>query len=169
MEPFKLRVKIGPHEFEAVGDQESVERQFERWRELVAALPAIPSELPSPPPGEGGSELPPGEFDKVFRRDGEVISLSVLPTGDRAEADAALLLLLGQRQYVSTDLVTGGRLLQGLERSGLTVGRADRVFGDYIPRFVIRSGQHRAVRYRLTNLGLTRAQELMEELLRMVP
>ena len=32
MEPFRLKLKVGPHEFEAEGEQESVERQFALWR-----------------------------------------------------------------------------------------------------------------------------------------
>ena len=36
MEPFRLKMKIGAHEFEAEGEQETVERQFALWRELLA-------------------------------------------------------------------------------------------------------------------------------------
>jgi hypothetical protein len=180
MELFRLRIKIGEHEFEAEGEQESVERQFALWRDLVSAAPSTPPTLPSPPPGNGGNPPPIPEtspqlgdrqaiYDKIFRRDGPVVALSVIPNGDNQEADTALLILLGQKVYNQEDQVTGGRLKAGLEHTGLTVARPDRMFGDYMGRNVIRSGQHRAVRYRLTIPGMARAQELAEELSKMVP
>jgi hypothetical protein len=176
MEPFKLRMKIGQHEFEAEGDQESVERQFTTWRDLIAASgSSSPQTLGSPPPGEEGPPVPPPAprqlpYDRIFRKDGEVVSLTILPpAGEEQVPRAALLILLGRREYAQEDLVTGGRLLQGLGQSGLDVDRADRMFGEFMPQYVIRSGQHRAVRYRLTNPGLTRARQIAEELLAMVP
>jgi hypothetical protein len=107
-------------------------------------------------------------FDKLFRHDGEVVSLSVLPNGDRREPDAALLLLLARRHYLAEDLVTGGRLRQGLMQSGINVERVDRMFEEYMDTYVIRSGQHRAVRYRLTNPGRIKAVELARSLAEVV-
>lgn len=182
MEPFRLRLKVGVHEFEAEGDQESVERQLAVWRDLIATTPAAtssPLASPPPPPGgpAGGEPGPPpagqtedrATYEKIFGRDGGVVALSVLPNGERREADAALLILLGQKVYNLEDQVTGGRLLSGLERSGIRVARADRMFGDYMDRYVIRSGTHRAVRYRLTIPGFQAAQTLARELATRVP
>jgi hypothetical protein len=175
MEPFRLRLKIGPHEFEAEGDQDTVERQFALWRELVSSPAASPPTLPSPPPpppeastaapaplvASEGQAVP---FDKLFRHDGELVSLSALPNGDHREPDAALLLLLARRHYLAEELVTGGRLRQGLMESGINVDRVDRMLEEYMNNYVIRSGQNRAVRYRLTNPGRTRAMELARTL-----
>jgi hypothetical protein len=186
MEPFKLRIKIGSHEFEAEGEQESVERQFALWRELIASSPAPqPDKLPSPPPEET-PKAPAGDkaaevvvpqapvtdtavYRKIFMADGPVVYLTVLPTGEQAEANAALLILLGQRDLLGQDMVTGGRVLQGLERSGMNVERADRVFSAHIPHNVLRVGQHRAVKYRMTHPGLSAATTLGKDLADMVP
>ena len=181
MEPFKLRFKIGQHEFEAEGDKETVERQLAVWRDLI-------TQLPSPPPPAGGltppapnsatgaapaAPPPPAsdsvDYDKLFRQDRRgVVSLTVLPQGDRALPSAGLLVMLGRKHYVDEDLVGGAWLLDGLRQSGMAAERADRVFDDYYPQFVTTVGAHRAIRYRLTNLGMARALELAKELEGMV-
>lgn len=184
MEPFRLKLKVGPHEFEAEGARETVAEQLAIWRELIASPNAMASPPPAPqavPPAESVPTAPLGqpitngdisraEFDKLFQHDGRLVYLTALPLGERREADAALLLLLGQRLYNSTDLVTGGQLLDGLQRSGLgKPGRADLTLKDYIEQqHVIRSGAHRGVKYRLTPPGVVRAKEIAKELLKMV-
>src|SRR5688572_6861905 len=124
MEPFHLRMKIGAHEFEAEGDQESVERQFATWRELIASAPS-PSASSTPPPplphntgtpdtsladnsGTTGLRFDPTGFEKIIHRDGKMLSLSVLPPGENREADAALVLLVAHKVYNNLDQVSGG-------------------------------------------------------------
>src|SRR5689334_7081615 len=104
MEPFRLHFKVGEHVFDAEGPQEAVERQLAVWREMIAALPSPPPRQPQTgavaPPGEAGASAPPetfADYDKVFRHDGKVVSLTVLPTGSEREADAALLVMLGRK------------------------------------------------------------------------
>src|SRR5690349_11118313 len=180
MEQFRLKLKVGPHEFEAEGDQESVERQLAIWRDLIASTPTASSPPPAPAPSSstptpaspavsGGSSVSQQEremYGKIFRveSDGH-LTLSVLPTGATKEADAALLLLLGQRIYNNEELVTGNPLMVGLARSGMPVPRVDRVFGDYMDQYVIRVGTHRAVRYRLTGIGWNKVREMANELI----
>lgn len=180
MEPFRLKMKVGSHEFEAEGDQETVERQLLEWKALILAVPAavpvaVPVAVTVPvTPSPAAPATPPAQtllgtvLGKVFKQEDRIVTLTALPTGPQAEADASLLLLLGYRDLTQEELVTGGRILQGLQRSGMSVQRADRVFGDYMDRFVIRVGVHRAVRYRLTNQGMLKAQELAKELAQMV-
>src|SRR2546430_5384640 len=134
MEPFRLKLKVGLHEFEAEGDQETVERQLAIWRELIAT----PGMSASPLPREGGPvgpatapNEPTAKYAKIFRHQGRVVSLSVQPNGDRRNADAALLVILGQRLYNGTDLVSGGQIIDGLDQSGITgVERANVTLGD---------------------------------------
>jgi hypothetical protein len=186
-EPFQLRMKIGPHEFEAVGEQEIVERQFEVWRELIASAPTPSASSPPAPqiPAAGSSsvQVPPastansvagvtvdtGGFEKIIRRDGKKLSLSVLPPGDNRVADAALVLMIAHKAYNQLDQVGGTALLEGLAQSGYPVERVDRVLDRYIPDLVLRSGIRRAVRYRLNNRGLNTAINLARELMDMVP
>lgn len=176
MEPFKLRIKIGDHEFEAEGDQESVERQFATWRDLVATQPlppaapagsgTLPSGTPVPPSGSGNGDFT--EYDKVFRYDGRVVSLSVLPRGENARADAALLIMLGRKHYADEDLVGGAWLIDGMEQSGIPSPRLDRIMAGYLDSLVTTVGRNRALRWRLTNLGDRRAKEVARELVAMV-
>jgi hypothetical protein len=39
MEGYKLRVKLGDHEFEAEGEEASVKLQFDQFKELLSQLP----------------------------------------------------------------------------------------------------------------------------------
>lgn len=189
MESFRLRLKVGAHEFEAEGDQETVERQLAVWRDLIASIPvSSPSTLPSPPPAApvAGAPIvatpepappllasvagdPKGDYAKLFRHEGEIVSLSIHPNGGQRDADAALLILLGQSVFNNEDQVSGYRVLQGMARSGLPADRADRVFGDHMAQNVIRFGAHRGVKYRLTNPGITRAREIAKEMLERLP
>jgi len=180
MEPFRLKLKVGQHEFEAEGEQESVERQFAMWRDLIASPSAQPPASAPPPapaittpavdsPPLGVVADPRTEFDKIFRHEGRIVSLTIIPNGPQKMADAALLMLLGQQIYNGDDLVTGGQVLDGLKRSGISVERADRVFGEHMDQNVIRIGAHRGVKYRMTNPGVARAKELARGLVAMVP
>src|SRR5262245_54066226 len=53
METQRLRVKIGPHEFEAEGPPDTVSKQYADWREMIASLPAATTQSAPPaiPPG----------------------------------------------------------------------------------------------------------------------
>ena len=189
MEPFHLRMKVGAHEFEAEGEQESVERQFAAWREMIASAPAPsassppPPLVPSPQESDGGGQVPlplnnsgtsgvrvdPSGFEKIIRREGKNLSLSVLPNGENRVADAALVLMIAHKAYNSLDQVGGMALLEGLKQSGYPIDRVDRVLERHIPDLILRSGVRRAVKYRLNNRGLNRAINLARELMDMVP
>ncbi|HEU4988644.1 MAG TPA: hypothetical protein VFT41_02530 [Gemmatimonadaceae bacterium] len=186
MEPFRLKLKVGPHEFEAEGDQESVEKQLAIWRELIgspiAAAPALASPPPVQPPANASTPATPApvpplaapsefnDYSKVFRYDGKVVSLSIKPDGKTQAIDAALLLLLGIRHFTKEDLVTGAPILAGLQQSGISVARVDRLMGSEMAQeFVLRVGQHRGTKYRLSNPGHARAMALAVELAARVP
>lgn len=172
MADHKLKLTVAGQTFEAEGTPDDVERQFQIWREMVTSMPVVAS----PPPERSAAlaktpqtEQPPTTgLERLFNREGPVVTLGVLPTGAQAEADAAVLLLYANRELLGDPQVTGVRLMQGLSRSGVTVQRVDRLFGDYMPGYVIRSGKHRGVRYRLTTQGAVKAQQLIAELLAMI-
>lgn len=186
MEAFRLKLKVGPHEFEAEGSQESVEKQLAIWRDLIASPSATPPVVASPPPPPAPAPQAPGapsapqptppvadpervSLDRLFRHDGRVVSLTALPTGDNRTADAALLITYGQRVYNGKELVTGQEVMDGLEQSGLTIERIDRSWGPHQDVNVIRTGTRRGVRYRLTNPGNARAKEIVRDLLAILP
>ena len=177
MDVFKLKMRLGDHEFEAEGPTEVVQAQFAAFRELVEAATKT---TPAPPPastdmshliGIPPSELPSikseslkGELmlDKIMRHEGRIVSLTA--RGASLE-DEILLVLLGQRKLRTNDSVTGGEILDGLRLTGRTVNRIDYQIdkmtdaGD-----VITVGTNRARRYRLTNQGFAKAQELAMDL-----
>ena len=68
MEPFRLKLKVGPHEFEAEGDQEMVERQLSVWRELIEWT--WPANLVTPTPDRQVSTML--WFAERFPRQGRV-------------------------------------------------------------------------------------------------
>ena len=170
METQKLKMKIGTHEFEAEGPIEAVQSQFAAFRELILSLPsAVLQQTPVPSPlAETQTEaLPHLNLEKIMKADGRVISLTA-----RCDSidEAVLLILLGQKEFRSNQEATGAEIMDGLTQSGYRVPRIDRLMdklatdGD-----VITIGVHRGRRYRLTNLGLTKALTLAKEVIGTVP
>jgi hypothetical protein len=139
---------------------------------------------PPPPPGDenaGAGEQQGGvwaadaaEFRKIFVPDGPVVYLSAPPHAASGAPDlerSGLLLLLGFRLYKNEESVSGKQLMDGLNKSGFSVLRADRVLDPYMggsDAAVMRFGKKRGVRYRLTNKGLTLARTYAREVASMV-
>ena len=164
----KLKMKIGSHEFEAEGPSEIVQAQFDVFRELIAMVPPdvapaprtiiVPPDAPAPTPTLGGELM----LDKIMRQEGRVVSLTA--RGATLETEI-MLILLGQRKLRTNDSVSGSEIMDGLRLTGRTVNRIDyqidkmTEMGD-----VITVGNGRARRYRLTNQGFAKAQELAMDL-----
>ncbi len=166
----KLRVRIGEHEFEAEGPPELVQGQFDAWRELISRL-QIGGRGPTGEPGadeEPSKDLPIKDtsLSRVFQRgEGKIITLRVLPTGDRREADAILLLLYGFHQLLQQDDVLVGRIKNALGQSGLQPDRIDRGIAPYVAAGLVRKGgRGPGGRYRLSNTGVHHAEGLVRDL-----
>lgn len=173
MENFKIKVKIGDFEFEAEGPSEIVRDQFESFKQMVASIPAkndtsVAAAIQPNTANTAGSDeisLPP--YDKVFRQDGRVVSLTALPP---STADAILMIVLAQRHYRKNESVTGSEIMDGLQQSGYTIDRIDKQMDKFVTDgMVIRIGKARGTRYRLTNQGLSRAQAIAREVIATVP
>jgi hypothetical protein len=172
MAEYRLKVKIGEHEFEADGPSDIVRQQFESFKELIASIPAKTEGLPAPQV-ENGNIGPqplsptPVQVDRIFRAEGRVISLTVPPN---SETDAVLLILYGQRHYRNNENPTGSEIIDGMEQSGYRSTRIDRVLmGLSNEGAVIITGAHRGKRYRLTNQGVTRAEGIVRDSLAKLP
>jgi hypothetical protein len=162
----KLKIKIGDHEFEAEGPSDVVQSQFEAFRALIELAGKTPQPSPAPSSTENptSNALLKGELmlDKIMRVEGRVVSLTV--RGNALE-DETLLVLLGQRKIRTNDSVSGAEIMDGLRLTGRQVRRIDyqldkmTTSGD-----VITVGNGRARRYRLTNQGFAKAQELAMDL-----
>lgn len=167
-----LKIKIGPHEFEATGSAESVREQFQAFKDMVGALPDVKQtqaqldiqkthdqlakvyEVADNAPESVDAALP-----QITKVDGRVVSLTA--RAGNVE-NAILVILYGQKILRQNDGVTGAEIIPGLQATGgVQFGRIDRTLekmardGD-----VIAFGQHRGKRYRLTNKGLDSAREM---------
>ena len=173
MAEYRLKVKIGEHEFDADGPAETVKEQFEVFQDLIASLskdivetttPATNIAAPAPQPVVQAT-VP--NVDRIFHADARVISLTVPPT---SETDAVLLILYGQGYYRKNENPTGSEIIDGMEQSGYRTPRIDRILGSLASEgAVIITGARRGKRYRLTNQGFTRAEEIVRDALAKLP
>jgi hypothetical protein len=171
MSDYKLKVKIGDHEFEADGPVEAVKSQFDVFKELIATLaPSKPnttnsiaeSEIIAPPTAQSALDV-----DRIFQMNGRVVSLTVPPN---SETDAVLLIMYGQRHFRKNENPTGSEILDGLAMSGYRATRIDRILTNLSTEgAVIITGAHRGKRYRLTNAGVTRTEGIVKDALRKLP
>ncbi len=103
-------------------------------------------------------------INRIFRVDGEVISLRVLPKTEKAYADTLLLLLYGYSAIKGEHDVTAVRLAQAAKQTGIQVDRLDRTIAQNA-QYVVRAGFKKGVRYGINNPGIRRAEELIAALL----
>jgi hypothetical protein len=173
MESTRIKVRIGDHEFEAEGPPELVQAQFEAFRELIKSNPIQRNESPlttetaeitSVPGPTAQSHV---KLEKIMAVDGRVVSLTALPASTE---DAALLILLGNKDMRNNLTVTGQEIGDGLAQSGQLVARVDRIMEKHISdALVLKLGLGRGTRYRLTNQGLARALTIARELSATLP
>lgn len=168
METSRIKIKIGNHEFEAEGPPELVQSQFEAFKQLIASNP---TPIVNPPSSEvkqnPAGKQEPEYIDRIFKTDGRIVSLTAMP---QTPSDAALLVMLGQKHYRNNDTVTGQEVGDGLDHSGVIAGRVDRIMDAFIQEgSVMKIGQGRATRYRLTNTGLGKAVNVAGQLIATLP
>ncbi len=167
--PYKLKIKIGEHEFEAEGPVEVVRDQFNTFKELIATVPTkvLETTLPAQQETKNNGPLPHLPIEKILKVDGRVVSLTA-----RCETteEAVLLILLGQKDFRTNQEATGSEVMDGLTQSGYRLDRVDRIMDKLTADgSVITVGVHRGRRYRLTNAGLTKALALAKEVIETVP
>lgn len=164
----KLKIKIGDHEFEAEGPADVVNSQFAAFKEMIGSIRTDPKQTSTSTKSENiveKSAVP--AYDKIMRSDGRVVSLTVRAASIQ---DAILVLLLGQRHFRGSDSVTGAEILDGLEESGQPAQRIDGTMNKLADEgLVIIIGMHRSRRYRLSNAGMARGQEIAQTLISTVP
>jgi hypothetical protein len=173
METTRIKVKIGEHEFDAEGPVETVQAQFETFRALVSTTPRqnlqakIGENLQANDTNDTSKSLPHIPIEQIMHLSGRVVSLTALP---KSATDAALLIMLGQRDLRANVSVTGQELGDGLAQSGREVPRVDRIMDQALKdSWVLKTGVKRGTRYRLTNLGLSKALGIAKELIESLP
>jgi hypothetical protein len=169
METHRLKIKIGDAEFDAEGTAETVQSQFEAFKELIANAPRK-QELPAPSQisaNQLDTNLPHLALEKILKTDGRVVSLT-----SKCDSinEAVLLILLGQKEQRNNQEVTGSEIMDGLEHSGYKLPRVDHTLNKLSNEgSVITMGIHRGRRYRLSNPGLTKALQIAKEVIATVP
>lgn len=165
----RLKMKIGPHEFEAEGKPELVKKQFEEWKALIgesrpASLVEVLSSLPKAKPpasGEswGSTEMPASVLDRVFRK-GDPLSLLATPKSENSDVDALLVLIYGLTELRGEPAVTGTALKKSASKSGVNVNRISptlRARADLIQA----AGTKKGKRYSLNNRGIAEAKRII--------
>jgi len=162
METMRVKLKVGEHEFEAEGPLEAVQSQLATWKDLITeATTHIPKQCAQPTtqsPTNGTQSRNGLTLDAIMKLDGRVVSLTAR---GQSSDDEIMLVLLGQKMLRSNDAVTGAEITSGLRQTGGLDGRIDYRLNKMIDAGeVVAIGERRGRRYRLTNTGLNKAQEI---------
>ena len=176
MELSKLRIKIGDNELETEGSAEMVQAQLAAFMELVSATPAPakPIESATVAPEQPNHDTKPQQpinngplaLDKIMKVEGRIVSLTT--RADSLE-HAVMLLLFGQKTLRHNDAITGFEIVNGLRMSGQAKDGLRRVLDKIKSEgAIIITGAHRGKKYRMTNQGMTRAQEIARGVLALV-
>jgi len=175
-ESCKIQVRLGDAEFTAEGPEEVVKAAFEhflRARETVAHASLVPPASP-PPPGMSGTpareeSVPQGEVDqellsRVYQKDGDLVSLRMLPqrTNPNWQADAVILLLYGFLRLANMPDVLVTKLNQGLRTSGIALTRVDHII-EVHSNLYMKGGVRSGGRYTLNNQGRAIAERMLRE------
>jgi hypothetical protein len=173
METTRIKAKIAEHEIDAEGPVEIVQSQFEAFLKAVCVIPSHKQESRKshvPEVKEKSSDpdgMPHIPIEKIMHLSGRVVSLTAIP---KSATDAALLIMLGQKDLRDNISVTGQEIGDGLAQSGREVPRVDRVMDQALKeQHVLKTGVKRGTRYRLTNIGLSRAWTIANELIESLP
>jgi hypothetical protein len=169
----RIKAKFGDFEFDADGPVPTVESQFDAFMKLVSSMPhkSLTSDPGSPKDvidkKDDPDTLPHIPIEKILHVSGRVVSLTAIP---KSATDAALLIMLGQKDLRNNSAVTGQEIGDGLAQSGREVPRVDRVMDQALAdQHVLKTGVKRGTRYRLTNMGLSKALGIAKELIESLP
>lgn len=172
MEPYKLHLKIGVHEFSAEGPVEVVKQDFELWKSLIQEAPTqtVAHQASNEQDGKltgNTNSLTKEEIDKVYlldeRRD--MLSLRILPRSDDRYADSLLLVMFGYKVTKGTDEVMVTQIKSSMRQSGCMVERIDQVAAKYVRQgFLNKGGMGKGGRYSLTNSGAEKAAAIFNTL-----
>ncbi len=184
MDTYRLRVKIADHEFEAEGLKEDVRKDFEAFLDRVKEATGAPSvaktdidaailkayeektkltNLQVPRLQRSPEDPLPEELKALFGHDTrrKLISLRFPTQGDNRVQNALLLILYGFKRFEGKDEVLVTQLKDALEQSGLSIDRMDRIAMPLVrDGLVLKGGKAKGGKYRLTNLGIPKAEEV---------
>jgi hypothetical protein len=173
--PYRLKVRFGNNEFEAEGNESSVREQFASFLEFANTagtgstightngVERNGSEGAQEHQSDADADIE-GLWGRAYKRQGDQLSLHVLPQTKFQNPDALLLLLYGYQTLMRLDSVKSTDLMESAKQSGLRIDRIDRNLPRSHMAFVIKGGNGKGSRYSLNNRGLAHAQEMLEAL-----
>ena len=167
MPDYKLHIKIGAHEFNGEGSEDSIRKDFAEFKSIIESLGAQPTQrqfqLPPLNGAEPGDNPDPESLDRIYLVDPKqkLVSLKVHPqTSDKAR-DAMLLVVHGYSTKLGLEDVPVGHIKQGMKQTGIKVDRVDKLALKYINAgYLNKGGSGKGSRYRITNSGVVKATEL---------
>ena len=148
----QIRIKIGQHEFEASGDEETVKRELDRFYQVIENLGGVQAPRARTPQkhtkidkGEPEPFAIPEAHASVFAYEDKTLTLVAKLPGQNREGDAALLLLYGYREIQDLTTVPASSLLMSMKRTGYTIARVDRLISSPLigEGLILRSGARR--------------------------
>jgi hypothetical protein len=140
MDSFKIVVKLANGaEFNAEGQEEAVKQAYESFLQASTQLtnahaPKIGCENRFRAEAVGSPQNQ-SLIDRIYRVDGEVISLRAQPKTEKPQSDTLLLLLYGYNAIKNQHDVSAVRLSQAAKQTGVQADRLDRLIAqnsDYI-------------------------------------
>ncbi len=176
MQTLRLRLKIGPHEFEAEGDRDAVLKQKEWWFEKTQVTPTVinPSKTVGSSPTHrkqsfAETPTPPSDLARVLAvQKGKVVLQAQLP-GDGKECDIILMLLLGYKEILNVEPVSAVALGKSLRLSGVGISRADKYIAELNEKkLVLTSGFRVGSKHTLTIPGIAKAKECVKEIMALI-
>ena len=171
---YKIRVKIGEAEFQAEGNQQTINPQFERFLNFLQhATARSVAESIRKPEAQNDTTKRPAITEEMLARvfvsdESGLVSLHALPPkgeGETHEADALVLILYGFRRLRDHGTVMVDQLIKAARQSGIDPGgRVSRIL-DQRRDMITRSGTRRGTKYGLNNRGTAHAESLMTTIL----
>jgi hypothetical protein len=177
--PFRLKVSVGSHAFDAEGQETAVREQFALWVQAINGAPqpapekttAISTDVRNGHDAEfevvadddgDRHDAANGNWNRAFKQDNDQLSLLVMPNTSVPNADSIILLIYGYQTLLKRDAVTSTELMEAAKWSGMRIDRIDRNLTNGHAAYVVKGGSRKGSRYSLNNRGLAYAQELLE-------
>lgn len=176
--PFRLKTRIGAHEFDAEGPEAAVKEQFSLFVQAInSAAPEMPSkskvistvvhddvDAVDDRDGPVDDDAVDAIWNRVYKRDDGKVSLLVLPQTSTPNPDSIILLIYGFQTLLKQEAVNSTDLMDAAKWSGLRIDRIDRNLTNGHASLIVKGGSRKGSRYSLNNRGMTYAQELLEKM-----
>lgn len=161
----RIKIKLpNGAEFDAEGSPDDVKAQYAAFVDLMKATPAPAAEKPQETKQPDGA-LANSDLGRIFDiEESGLISLKVLPSGEKRNSDALLMLMYGYLKIAKTENIYAVTLSRAAKKSGVIFDRVDRVM-DVHTDLVRRGGLRRGATYTLNNQGVREAEKMTRKLI----